>query len=309
MTVANPLHADTFAAARRSYGWLRDHAELVDAASTLGLSRTLEWLLAAWICEQAFDLGASDPISRDGVLRLARRLDDQGGEQAFDELLKCDALRVVLAHTIAARHGVTCARLAAFVSGLTASLPQPAEDAAASDDLFETRLLIALAGLGQMPRLPSLDTLLDVGTLDLLQADEPTIHRIAAQVIAASAHGTCEPVIGTPLRRRLVEVMSVWLLDFARGYRLDNVALVMRSLRCLGKPPAVHDAMQFLLAQHHSSGHFGFFGPEAARAKRLLPGWDEAGSLQLPMTFACLWALSECGDHGFHLLGAAVLPR
>jgi len=308
MTVANLLQDGTFAAARRSYGWLRDHAALAGAASPHGLSRAIEWMIAAWICEQAFDLGADAPLSREGVRQLVLRLDTHERSQAFGELFTCDALRVTLAHTIAARHGVACESLTAFVGGLAASLPQPVEDATGGDDLFETRLLIALAGLGQMPRLPCLDKLIDATTLDLLQADELTIQRIAGQVIAASAYSTCELMVSTPLRQRLIEVLSVWLLDFARGYRLDNVAFVMRSLGCLGESSAVRDAMRFLLAQHHPSGHFGFFGPEAARAKRLSPTWDEAASLQLPVTFACLWALSECSDRSFQLLGAAALP-
>jgi hypothetical protein len=308
VTIQSSLFDDTFVAAHRSYDWLRKHIAFVDATSPHELSRALEWLIAAWICEQAFDLGTSGRLSQEGALQIARRLNGQERSQAFTELFTCDALRVVLAHTIASRHGVGCEGLAAFVGGLVASLPQPGHDAAADDDLFETRLIIALTGLGQMPRLPSLDTLLDIGILDLLNADQPAIHRVAGQVMAASAYGTREPVVGVPLRQRLIQVMSVWLLDFARGYRLDSVALVMRSLASLGESLAVHDASRFLLAQHHPSGHFGFFGPEAAHANQLSPTWDEVASLQLPVTFACLWALSECNDHGFRLLTNARAP-
>lgn len=306
MTASSLLRDDTFVAARRAYSWLRGHATLAGASSPHGLSRALEWLIAAWICEQAFDLGADGPLSREGIRQVAIRLDADERSAAFGELFACDALRVTLAHTIATRHGVDCEGLAAFAGDLAASLPPPTEDAAGRDDLFETRVLIALAGLGQMPRLLCLDTQIDATTLGLLQADELTTQRVAGQVIAESAYGTREPVISTPLRRRLIAVMSVWLLDFARGYRLDNVALMMRSLRCLDEPSAMGDAMRFLLAQQHPSGHFGFFGPEAARATRLSPTWDEAASLQLPVTFACLWALSECGDRSFQVLGNAV---
>jgi hypothetical protein len=214
-------------------------------------------------------------------------------------------LKVVLAHNIAIRHSVVSAHLASFIGGLTASLQQSAAAAADADELFETRLIVALTGLGQMPQLPSIDRLIDTGMLDLLQADKAAIDRIAGQIIAASAYGTAVPTISVRLRQRLVEGMSVWLLDFARKYRLDNVALVMRCLTYLGEVRAGDDAMRFLIAQHHPSGHFGFFGPEAARARRVSHAWDEAALLQLPMTLACLWSLGECRDHEFRLLRSA----
>jgi len=306
VTIPKLLREEILVAARRSYGWLRDHAALASAASPHELGRGLEWLIAAWICEQTFELGSRVRLSREGALQLALRINGRERSWTFGELFTCDPFRVMLGHTIMIRNGVACDTLTAFVDGLVASLPAPPEDVAGGDDLFETRLLVALAGLGQMPRLPCLDTLIDATTLDLLQADDLTIHGVVSQVITGSAYGTREPVISTSFRRRLIEVMSVWLLDFARCYRLDNVAFVMRSLGCLGESSAMLDAMRFLLAQHHPSGHFGFFGPEAARAKRLSPTWDEAASLHLPVTFACLWALSECGNGSFRLLGTVV---
>lgn len=308
MTAACATREDILTAARRSYGWLQEHATLVAASSPHALNSALEWLIATWICEQAFDLDTDPPLSREGARQVARRLDARKETQAFDELFNCDALRVVLAHAITARHDVASASLGAFVSGLAASLPSP-QNPAPFDDMSETRVIVALAGRGPVPCLPSLDSVLDAGMLDLLQADEVAVHRVASQVMTATAYGTCEPKISTLLRRRLIEVLPVWLLDFARRYRLDNVALVMRSLNSLGESSAVHDALGFLLAQQHPSGHFGFFGPEAGRARRLSPDWCEAESLQLPMTFGCLWAISESIGHGFRLLGTAKPPR
>jgi hypothetical protein len=115
-----------------------------------------------------------------------------------------------------------------------------------------------------------------------------------------------EVAIASTAREILCAVVGVWLLDSARGYKLDRVALLARTLAYLGaaRGAPTQQAVAFLLAQQHPTGCFGFFGPEVARARVKEPDFKESIELYLPTTLACLWALAECHATEFRLMAS-----
>src|SRR5262249_8823196 len=171
-------------------------------------------------------------------------------------------------------------------------------------DLLEARLILGLRGLCAAPTRPVLGVQ-DLGSaLELLQADDERINRVVSRVTAASAYGTAEVVASSSARDMLGTATGVWLLDSSRRYKLDRVASLTRTLAYLEAVRSTpgREALDFLLAQQHPTGRFGFFGPEVMHARRTTPGFEEYVELYLPVTLACLWALAESHTGGFRLL-------
>jgi len=305
-----PLPIDATPARDLVLAWVERHLPAIDAPSSIAATRALDWLILAWICETGFGSGpggAATPLSRRIAGAVAQRLADTNARQAFNELLGCDPLRTTLARGVLRCNGVSCSILDMFTNGLARSLAARGEEEDADRaELCETRLLLSLQGMGSPPPRQALDGVTLGTMLELLQASEPVIQEIATRIALASAYGTGDLVMTSETREMLTTSLSVWLLDFARKYKLDLVSLLVRSLAYLGvadHAPA-RQAVAFMLAQLHPAGRFGFFGPEVARAHKKEGSFDESVELYLPTTLACMWALAECRDPAFRLVAS-----
>jgi hypothetical protein len=304
---------DTMSARDLVSTWLKHQVALLESSSS-GVSCALDWLLIAWICEHGFDDGAAPltvSLSRMGASKIAQRLNDGDSRRAFDELLTCDPLRVSLCYGILKRLKVECVVLETFINGLAESLVDCVEEVGPGyTEMLNTRLLLSFHGLSPAPPRQTLKGD-DLGNmLNLLQADEPMIQDVATRVAVASRYGTAEVDLEPGVRETLCTVMEVWVLDLARKYKLERVALIVRSLAYLG---AAHHAqreetLSFLLAQQHPTGRFGFFGPEVALARSKDFGFDESAQLHLPTTLACMWALAEYHGTKFRLMASQLTP-
>jgi hypothetical protein len=137
--------------------------------------------------------------------------------------------------------------------------PLPSGDALAALDLADAECLPLLADAVQQGRIPS--------------AERDDARRLAAALGAAAA----------------------------RRHDLCEVALMAESLRLLGAPARAQDRLiGFLLAQQAADGSFGSFGPEIPAMRELLgPAFDPETDLIVPVTLACVGALSGRLDRGW----------
>src|SRR6266550_4025732 len=149
------LQVDALPARDLAYAWLEQQFSLLEP-SRYGLNRTLDWLIAAWICEHGFGLKGSavtKSLSGTGAREVAQRIDSSEPRQAFGDLFNCDPLRVALSYGIIKQCEISCTVLEEFMRGLAESLANYAEEADPDHvHLLDTRLLLSVQGLGPPPR-------------------------------------------------------------------------------------------------------------------------------------------------------------
>jgi hypothetical protein len=197
-------------------------------------------------------------------------------------------------------------RVESFRQFLTQSVPilRRADPALETDpSLMDKRILLYSAGI--LPRYPaaSADGVRVLLDKFRLSASSEVIDALTLQLECLTGWGT-RLVDAELIAPSLGEILAGFTVRSLRNYDLIPAARLLRLHEYLATSRIIarRDDLYHVLCMHHrTQGPFGWYGPEAAKLRKLSPFLLEDTEFYLPTTLECLWALAERSLDGWRL--------
>jgi hypothetical protein len=136
-----------------------------------------------------------------------------------------------------------------------------------------------------------------------LSASAEVIDALTLQLECLTGWGT-RLVDAELIAPSLGEILAGFAVQRLRNYDLIPAARLLRLQEYLvaSRIIARRDDLYNVLCMHHrTKGPFGWYGPEAAKLRKLSPVLLEDTEFYLPTTLECLWTLAERSLDGWRL--------
>jgi hypothetical protein len=161
--------------------------------------------------------------------------------------------------------------------------------------LMDKRILLYNVGLLPRPSTVPADGVRELLEDFRLSASAEVIEALTLQLECLSGWGT-QLVDADVVAPWLGNMLAGFAVQRLRNYDLISAARLLRLLEYLAASRIIarrDDLYSGLFIQHRKHGPFGWYGPEAARPRKLSSPLLEDMELYLPTTLECLWTLAE----------------
>jgi len=270
----------------RAGSWLANLYERISLDQPVRTSSLLQILVGNWICKSDVYVLAK---------QTQHHLDKQYKNDDSD-FITCDFGILLVSLSIMHSLNVECLALESFAHKLADTLQHHDDSNPAETlDLFLPRTLLYNLGMHSAPEPLSIDTFKIPGGLNLFQMPDNTIKSLSLGIGAVTIYGQRK------LNKELEELsiaVSIWMLHAFRRYDIELGTLLLRTMKYLNiqNNRSLEIGLDFVLAQQHPDGHFGYFAQEVSIIRSSRPDFDELLDLYLPITLSCLWTITEANS-------------
>lgn len=303
MTCQPPAPEQVASIARSARSWLVSLLDDIPAAGDAAVRALCHVLIASWIADT---MAGGDSTGSSGFREVAphvaRSLNAAGNSKHVGVVKP--ALRL-LTELFLSVGGFSVAPLREFLTQSAAVLRLADPALQADPFLADKRIILHSAGILPPPPKASAD-----GTRALigkfrLSAPTEVIDALTLQLEYLTGYGTrlidtasiSTGLIDTGLiTPPLGEILAGLAVHRLRNYELAPAARLLRLHEYLAASHAIarrDDLYHNLCTHHRAHGPFGWYGPEAARLRKLSPALQADLEFYLPATLECLWTLAE----------------
>jgi hypothetical protein len=284
--------------------WLVSLLERIPVRGDAAVRALCHVLVASWIADT---MAGRDKARSPGFTEVAQYV-----ARSLNASENCDHIESVkptlklLVEVLLSSEGLVVAPFRQFLAQSVSILQRPDPALEADPTLMDKRILLYSAGL--LPRPPTapadgVQVLLE----DLrLSASAEVIDALTLQLECLAGWGT-RSIDAELIAASLGDVLAGFAVQRLRNYDLISAARLLRLLEYLAESRIMvrrGDLYRGLLYVHHRAhGPFGWFGPEAAKLRKLSSSLLEDIELYLPATLECLWTLAEVSAEDWRLFG------
>ena len=270
----------------RAGSWLATQYETISFNQSFRTSSLLQILVGNWICKSDVYMLAK---------QTQHHLDKQCKNDDSD-FIACDFGILLVSLSIMRSLNVECLALESFAYKLADTLQHHVDSNPAETlDLFLPRTLLYNLEMYSEPETPPIDSFKIPSGLNLFLMPDNIIKTLAVRIGAVTIYGQRK------LNKEMEELsiaISIWMLHAFRRYNIELGTLLLRTMKYLNiqNNRSFETGLDFILAQQHPDGHFGYFAQEVPKIRSSRPDFDELQDLYLPITLSCLWTIAEANS-------------
>lgn len=283
--------------------WLASLLESIPESGNAAARALCHVLIASWIADTMTGTDEAKSVGFTEVAQyVARSLNTFKDDENIDDVKP--TLKLIV-EVLLSSEGLSVEPFRYFLIQSVSILRRADPALIADPSLMDKRILLYSAGI--LPRPPTVSAAGMRALLDefRLSASAEVIDALILQLECLTGWGT-RLVDAELIAPSLADILAGFAVQRLRNYDLIPAARLLRLQEYLAasRITARRDDLYNALCMHHRAhGPFGWYGPEAAKLRKLSPVCMEDTEFCLPATLECLWTLAERSLDGWRLFG------
>jgi len=281
--------------------WLASLLERIPARGDVAVRALCHVLIASWIADT---MARKDRAKSAGFTEIAKYVAHSlNAPENCNHIDGVQSTLKLLVEVLLSSEGLRVEPFRQFLSQSVSILQRTDPVLETDPSLMDKRILLYSAGI--LPRSPTVSAdgvrvLLDKFSLS---ASTEVIDALTLQLECLTGWGTRLVDAGL-IAPSLGEILAGFTVQRLRNYDLISAARLLRVQEYLAASRIIvrrNDLYNVLCMHHRTQGPFGWYGPEAAKLRKLSPVLLEDTEFHLPTTLECLWTLAEKSLDGWRL--------
>jgi len=287
--------------------WLVSLLERIPARGDVAVRALCHVLIASWIADT---INGRDRAKSAGFTEVAQHV--ARSLNASENSSYIDGVKPtlkLLVEILLSSEGLGVEPFRQFLTQSVSILRRADPALEADPSLMDKRILLYSANILPRPPTVSADGVRVLLDNFRLSASTEVIDALTLQLECLTGWGT-RLVDAEIIAPSLGEIFAGFAVQRLRNYDLISAARLIRLQEYLAASRIIarrDDLYNALCMQHRSHGPFGWYGPEAAKLRKVSPVLLEDTEFYLVTTLECLWTLAERSIDGWRLFGR--VPR